>query len=82
MSVTPFESLDTFLRMLEHELVAKPEDLTGSTPLLTGEVLDSLDVMDIIMIVEDLGAEVDEDDVMGLLTLADFYEYARARLPG
>lgn len=64
-------------RFLEEELEVEPDRLTDEDALLKDDVgIDSLDFVDIVVIVEEtFGFKIKAEDMAEVKTLAQFYDY-------
>ncbi|HVI47590.1 MAG TPA: acyl carrier protein [Chitinophaga sp.] len=68
-------------RFLVEEFEANPEDITPEANLKSTLDLDSLDYIDMVVVIEDnFGFKVKPEDFQSIVTFQDFYDYVTARV--
>jgi acyl carrier protein len=78
--MTPEEIISKINAFLIEEFELEEEQLVPSAQLKTDLGIDSLDFVDIIVIIEkNFGFKVKGEDMVNVKTLQDFYEYVIAR---
>ena len=66
---------------LVEEFEINPETISPEAPLKETLDLDSLDYVDLVVVIEsNFGFKVKGEDFVGLLTFQDFYNYIEARV--
>lgn len=73
---------DEFTRHICDEMMFDPEALSPDTLLAEDLDVDSLGLYELMLLVEDLGAEVTEEELANWRTLGDVHRSARRALEG
>ena len=69
------------IRFLSDEFEVDPGTITPEAPLKETLALDSLDYVDLVVVIEqNFGFKVKGEDFMGLVTFKDFYDHIEAQL--
>lgn len=69
------------IQFLSEEFEVAPETITPDAPLKETLALDSLDYVDLVVVIEqNFGFKVKGEDFMSLITFNDFYDHIEARL--
>lgn len=68
-------------KFLVEEFEANPGDITPEANLKSTLDLDSLDYIDMVVVIEDnFGFKVKPEDFQAIITFQDFYDYVTARV--
>lgn len=75
------EIIQTTNAFLAEEFEADPESITPDANLKVVLDLDSLDYIDLVVVIENnFGFKVNPEDFQSIITFQDFYDYVGARL--
>ncbi len=68
------------IKFLSEEFEVDPAAITPDAPLKETLALDSLDYVDLVVVIEEnFGFKVNAEDFMRLVTFKDFYDHIEAR---
>jgi acyl carrier protein len=67
--------------LLADEFEVKKESITPSANILDGLDIDSLDLIDLIVLIENnFGFKINNEEISGIRTIQDFYDYVIKRI--